>query len=209
MVALDAAPSQGCATLAPGKQLRVHPRRLDTAILLLGLGALGWLLMQALHEAGHVLHAWVSGGEVAQVELNPLRFSRTTLALNPHPRFVAWGGAAWGCALPLAVLLVARAARAPAWAVAGLRVLAGVCLLANGVYLGAGAFTHAGDAGDLLLSGAWRGTLVASGVVTVPAGLALWHGTGPDLARAPRWLGPALVAAALALALLEVWHGHS
>lgn len=185
--------------------------RRDTWLLLVGLCALGWLLMQALHEAGHVLHAVVSGGQVVGVDLHPLRFSRTTLGLNPHPRLVAWGGAVWGCGLPLVTLVVARVAAAPPWALACGRVLAGLCLLANGIYLGAGAFVRVGDAGDLLLSGAAQGSLLAFGAIASAGGLALWNGTGPDLARAPRRLGPALVAAAIALALVEaiVFAGHA
>ena len=36
-----------------------------------------------------------------------------------------------------------------------------------------------GDAGDLLRYGAPRWTLIAFGLVCVPAGLFLWHGLGP------------------------------
>lgn len=176
--------------------------RLDLTLLLLGLGALGWLLMQGLHEAGHMLHAWLSGGEVVAVDLHPLRLSRTLLGANPHPRFVAWGGAVWGSALPLAGVALARAAAAPAWAVAIGRALAGLCLLANGVYLGVGGFVRAGDAGDLLLAGAWPGSLVVFGLTASVGGLALWHGTGTDLARAPRAAGPALLALAGAVAVI-------
>lgn len=160
--------------------------------------------MQALHEAGHVLHAAASGGQVAHVDLHPLRLSRTVLASNPRPRFVAWGGAVWGCALPLLGVVIARACRAPAWVVANARVLAGVCLLANGVYLGAGGFVHAGDAGDLLLAGAWRASLLLFGVLASAGGLGLWNGTGEALADTPRVVGPGLLGAALGLGLVEV-----
>jgi hypothetical protein len=44
-----------------------------------------WLGMQALHELGHVLGAWVTGGVVSRVVLDPRTFSRTDLAANPHP----------------------------------------------------------------------------------------------------------------------------
>jgi hypothetical protein len=48
-----------------------------------------WLLMQAVHESGHVLGARLGGGTVAQVVLHPLTISRTDLAANPHPLLVA------------------------------------------------------------------------------------------------------------------------
>ena len=64
--------------------------------------------MMAVHEFGHVLHAWASGGVVAQVSLPLLSFSKTDLSQNPHPLFVAWGGAIWGCIIPLILLVGAR-----------------------------------------------------------------------------------------------------
>lgn len=44
--------------------------------------------MQAIHECGHVLGAWLTGGQVARVVLNPLTLSRTDLAENPRPLVV-------------------------------------------------------------------------------------------------------------------------
>lgn len=152
--------------------------------LVVALAAFGWLLMQALHEAGHVLHAAVSGATIERVELHPLQLSRTILGQNPHPRFVAWGGAAWGCGLPLIALFAARPCAAQH--VALVRALAGGCLLANGIYLGTGPFTRAGDAGDLLLTGAAPASLVAFGLTASTCGLWLWHGIGNRLAVAAR-----------------------
>jgi hypothetical protein len=51
-----------------------------------------WLLMQAVHELGHVLAAWATGGTVRKVVLLPWAFSQTQLAANPEPLVVAWGG---------------------------------------------------------------------------------------------------------------------
>lgn len=152
--------------------------------LVASLIVLGWLLMQALHEAGHVVHAWLSGATVERVELHPLRLSRTTLGVNPHPRFVAWGGAVWGCVLPLLLVLATRPFGPERVAIA--RALAGGCLLANGVYLGTGPFTLAGDAGDLLLTGASPASLVVFGLTASVGGLCLWNGVGERLASAAR-----------------------
>lgn len=150
----------------------------------MALAALGWLLMQALHESGHVLHAWLSGGTIEHVDLHPLRLSRTTVRLNPHPSFVAWGGAVWGCLLALVPVLVARVRGSSFLGLA--RALAGGCMLANGVYLGTGPWTHAGDAGDLLLAGASSASLIAFGVATSLGGLWLWNGIGARLAEVAR-----------------------
>ena len=78
------------------------------ALLMFSTAALSWLLMLAVHELGHVLHGWLSGATLDAVHLPLVGFSRTDFAVNPHPLFVAWGGALWGCVLPLAILVVAR-----------------------------------------------------------------------------------------------------
>jgi hypothetical protein len=77
-------------------------------LLLVSLAAFSWLAMQAVHELGHVLHAGLSGGAVERVVLHPLDISRTDVSPNPHPLFVAWGGAAWGCSIPLALWAAVR-----------------------------------------------------------------------------------------------------
>jgi hypothetical protein len=153
-------------------------------VLLIG-STLGfsWLAMMAVHEFGHVLHAWLSGGTVARVVLHPLDFSRTDLAHNPQPLFVAWGGAVWGCALPLLLLAVVRLLRWP-WAYL-VGFFAGFCLIANGGYLGGGALLGAGDAADLLRHGAPRWVLLLFGVATIAWGLGLWHGLGPHFGLGP------------------------
>lgn len=178
--------------------------RLAQVGLVVATAALGWLLMQALHEVGHVLHAWASGGVVERVELHPLAFSRTLLGVNPHPRFVAWGGALWGCLLPLAAVALARL-RTPAPLAGVVRAIAGGCLLTNGVYLGAGAFVHVGDAGDLLILGASPVSLVLFGLVAAAGGLALWHGVGAAFAApVDRRLALGVAGAAGAIAALEL-----
>ncbi len=139
--------------------------------------------MMVFHEAGHVLHAWVSGGSVARVVLNPLSFSRTDLASNPHPLFVAWGGATWGVVIPLTLYLAVRLRKMGAAFV--FRFLAGFCLVANGAYLGVGSFVLVGDADDLMRSGAPRSALMLFGLVTIPGGLALWHRQGPNFGFGP------------------------
>jgi len=52
--------------------------------------------MMVVHEFGHVLFAWSSGGAVSRVVLSPLEFSRTDLQKNLHPLFVASGWALVG-----------------------------------------------------------------------------------------------------------------
>ena len=141
--------------------------------------------MMAVHEAGHVLHAWVSGGTVLTVRVPLVGFSITEFSTNPRPHFVAWGGAVWGSVLPLLVWAVFRALRWRGRAAA--QFFAGFCLTANGVYLGVGWVTGAGDAGDLITHGTPVGVMVAFGLVCSCAGLYLWHllGVSPSPQPSP------------------------
>jgi hypothetical protein len=145
-------------------------------VLIVSTGLLSWQVMQIVHELGHVLHAWWSGGTVTAVVLHPLALSRTDVSPNPSPHFVAWGGAVWGVLLPIAAWAGARRLRLP-----GLHVfafLAGFCLIANGAYLGCGVWYPAGDAADLIDLGTPAWVLGSFGVATVGAGFCFWNGLG-------------------------------
>jgi hypothetical protein len=152
-------------------------RRFDQVVLVASTLGFCWLGMQVLHEFGHVLAGWAVGETVERVVLHPLALSRTDVSHDRHPLLVIWGGPVVGSALPLASLGVARVRRSGLAFL--LRFFAGFCLIANGAYLGVGAFARVGDAGDLLRHGAPRWTLIAFGLVCAPAGLRLWHGLGP------------------------------
>jgi len=163
------------------------------ALLIVSLVCLSWLGMMVVHECGHVLHAWLGGGTVTGVLLHPLKISMTQVYPNPHPLFERWGGAAWGCLIPLGMLAVARMARARfAYLV---RFFAGFCLIANGVYIGLGSFDRVGDAGNLMSLGTPRWVLVLFGAVTSALGLWLWHGLRPT--KQPVCRGHAIGAFAL------------
>jgi hypothetical protein len=61
-----------------------------------------------------------------------------------------------------------------------LRFFAAFCLIANGLYIGAGSFQEIGDCGDMLRHGSPVWTLWAFGAATFPLGLFLWNGMGKD-----------------------------
>ncbi|MCY3022460.1 MAG: hypothetical protein NTW87_26060 [Planctomycetota bacterium] len=85
--------------------------RLHQLILIASVLPASWLGMMVVHELGHVIGAWLTGGTVGKVVLHPLAISRTDLAWNPHPLFVSAAGPIVGVLLPLAVLAVAQLAR--------------------------------------------------------------------------------------------------
>lgn len=149
------------------------------ALLMCSTAGFSWLSMMILHECGHVMHGWLSGAQLVQVVLPPCGFSRTDFAANPHPLFVAWGGAIWGCLLALTILAAVRIASARYSYL--VRWFAGFCLIANGAYLAAGSFRGAGadDGSVILQNGNTQWQLLLFGVPTVAVGLYLWNGLGP------------------------------
>jgi hypothetical protein len=161
-------------TQASGTPMKKPVERLHQAVLIVSLLLLSWLMMQAVHEFGHVLAAWLTGGSVERVVLHPLTISRTDLACNPYPLVTVWAGPVLGVVLPLA-----------AWAVCSHwpwsylpRFFAGFCMVANGVYIGAGVVDLVGDAREMLRHGSPAWLLAAFGVATIPAGFWLWHRQG-------------------------------
>lgn len=157
-----------------------HLAKLGAHVLLLVcLPVLAWLLMQVVHELGHVAAAWATGGDVERVVLHPLRISRTDVTGSEQPLLVVWAGPIIGSLLPLAIWGVLAAFRSYfAWLA---RFFAGFCLLANGLYIGIGSFDRIGDAGDLMQHGSPIWTLWLFGAIAAPLGLALWHGLGKKL----------------------------
>lgn len=66
-----------------------------------------------VHELGHVLAAWLTGGTVSSIVLHPLRISWTGLSDNPHPQVVAWGGSGLGVGIPLLFCVLGKRLRLP------------------------------------------------------------------------------------------------
>ncbi len=161
-------------------RFRIHSmtKRLDQLLLIATFVPLCWLLMQAVHELGHVAMTLATGGSVTKVVLYPIAISRTDASASSHPALVVWAGPAVGVALPLALLAVFKAAK---WKRDYLvQFFAGTCLIANGAYLGVGSFQHVGDAGDLIRQGCPIWCLWLFGLAAVPLGVYLWDGLGPS-----------------------------
>jgi hypothetical protein len=140
-----------------------------------------WLLMQAVHELGHITTALATGGKIEKVVLYPTTISHTDIVGGRHRAMTVAGGPVVGVVLPLLLLLVFKLARWKWFYLA--QFFAGFCLIANGVYLGIGAFNGDGDAGDLIRMGCPRWPLWLFGLLTVPLGLYLWNGLGLHFGR--------------------------
>lgn len=135
-----------------------------------------WLGMQAVHEFGHCIGAWTTGGTIERVHLKPWSISQTVLLNNPKPLIVVWSGPVVGVILPVAIWLASAFAK---WSFAFvLRFFAGFSLVANGLYLGVGSFFEIGDCGEMIRHGSRLWQMWLFGLVTVPLGFWLWHGQG-------------------------------
>lgn len=146
-------------------------------IILISSTVLGsWLGMQAVHELGHVLGAWVTGAQLTRVVLSPMTISRTDVVNNAHPLVVVWAGPMVGVVVPLVLWLCARTVRFSGAFV--LRFFAGFCLIANGLYIGVGSFARVGDCGEMLRHGSALRQLWLFGAISAPIGFAMWHGQG-------------------------------
>jgi hypothetical protein len=152
-------------------------------ILLASLLTASWLGMMLVHESGHALAAWLTGGQVVRIVWHPLVFSETVVDPNPHPLAVVWGGPIVGVILPLVLAGLASWRR---WTFHYLCMFfAGFCLISNGLYLGLGWIDRVGDAGDLLHWQTSVGLLVGFGLLSVPLGLWMWHRASPALGFGP------------------------
>ena len=151
-------------------------KRVHQVVLIASTLAGSWLGMQAVHELGHVLGCWLTGGKVAKVVLHPLTISRTDYVSNPAPQTTVWAGPLIGVLLPLAIWGLAAAAQVRGAFV--LRFFAGFCLITNGAYIAGGATSSVGDCGEMLRHGSPLWLLWLFGFVAVPVGLWLWSGQG-------------------------------
>ena len=77
--------------------------RLQQTILIVSFIGFCWLMMQVVHEAGHIAGALATRGKVQKVVLHPLAFARTDISPNPHPLLVVWAGPIVGTLLPVLV----------------------------------------------------------------------------------------------------------
>lgn len=151
-------------------------KRLEQIILIGTFIAFSWLAMQAVHELGHLIGAWVTGASVIEVALHPLIFSRTDLGDNPHPLAVVWAGPIVGATLPLLVFLLAKLCRSPG--IYLFRFFAGFCLIANGAYIAFGPSNGFADTGIMMRYGSPRWLMILFGVLTAPLGLYLLNNQG-------------------------------
>lgn len=132
-----------------------------------------FIAMEAVHEFGHVFHAWLTGTQVVDVSIPLLGFSATRVGAGNYETFIVAGGPTWGVAIPVLACGLAYffAQNVPE----PLKFFAGFCLIANGLYLALGCGLPATDAGKLVRMRFSIITLVGLGIFATAAGLLIWH----------------------------------
>lgn len=157
--------------------MAVH--RPSQVVLIAGLIAFCWPMMMLVHETGHVIGAWATGGHVQRFVWHPLVMSRTDVEPNPSPKIEVWAGPIVGAALPALLAALAAALRLKTSYL--FVAFAGFCLLANGLYIGWGTVDPAGDAREMIRLGVPRGLMFAFGLVATLSGLWLLDRVSPML----------------------------
>ena len=187
------------------------PIRFHQIIFIVAVLGLCWQGMMAVHELGHVIGAFATGGRVNRVVLHPAAISRTDVSPNPSPTIVVWAGPVAGSLLPLVMLAAFHVAKLSGQGRGLLQFFAGFCLLANGAYIGVGGFDGVGDAGEMLRNGTPMWAMLVFGISACALGLWLWHRLGPlkhflthpETVRWPHaFFTAALLAAVIAAELL-------
>ena len=151
-------------------------QRCHQLLFIASLLALCWFTMMAVHEFGHVVGAFATGGIVERVVLHPLTISRTDVAPNPSPAVVVWAGPVLGCVVPAMIWWLIPKQFPVSHSIA--QFFTGFCLLANGAYIAFGSFDRVGDCGVMIKHGSPIWTLLLFGALTIPTGFFIWHRLG-------------------------------
>lgn len=120
--------------------------------------------MTFVHESGHIICGFVSGGTLTNADLLPWHLPYSLFQPDPQPLVTLWGGPILGVIIPTSLALAIR--RNWAW------FIAHFCTLANGAYL-ATAWASGDrylDTTKLLEHGAHPAWIAAYCVLTIACG---------------------------------------
>lgn len=117
-----------------------------------------------LHELGHALGYWISGGSVIAIVMEAPAPTGYVRGSSADPRPVVWGGVVFGSFVALVPRAIARyvAPKSPVSFTA--LMVASFCLAHNGLYLFVGGIVPFGDALGMIDLGAPRWLLILLGL---------------------------------------------
>lgn len=154
-----------------------HAKRdVVSAVWLFGLSWISLPAIAGVHEAGHVLAAWATGGRVLAISVDPfLAQSFVDIRPDPSPRITYAGGVVAVMAVGLMAWMAAY--RAAGEAAVALRGFTAYALASSGLYLGVGALLGSGDAADLAGLGIPKWQLVVGGSTLIVLSIAAARST--------------------------------
>lgn len=130
------------------QSMKASARPLLLAVPLLGWA---WLSCMLIHELGHVLGAWATGGRLVLVNVRPFVFSTTLVEPNPMPGVVLWSGFLLGWLVALFAIPLWRVHVHPVGPIA--KAWSAYCWLSMGSYLALAMGERFSDTGLLLKLG--------------------------------------------------------
>lgn len=154
--------------------MRAMDKRLLKSILLL-FGSLVFAQSAScvLHELGHAIAYWTTGGTIERIVIHPFSWSYVIPgSVTNYPNFTTWGGVVFGTIMALLLVAVVWRWRGPYVMPA---LLTGVvACIGNGYYLVCDYVAGTGhDAGSLVESGTPGAVVVIVGVALIGVGFCL------------------------------------
>ena len=155
-------------------------RTFHSIVLLSGAFAIAFNLAVALHEAGHATAVLIDGGQIQEFVLNPFSWSWNLGQGVQDVLFTAWGGVTFGLVYSILPLLLIRWVRNDALKLV-IKLLAGLGLLINGIYLIIGVLFRVGDGAELTGLGVGSSLLLVIGSAYILVALIIWSWAQGDL----------------------------
>jgi len=142
-----------------------------TSLLILGLFSFGYNASMVLHELGHALATWLSGGSVVWIEINPLSWSYMLEGTDSqYPIVSTVAGMVMDCGLSLILATVfwkSRSVISPL-----IYMTAVISWVSNGLYYIIDVILEeGGDPSSLVELGVHKGLIVSIGFILVILGL--------------------------------------
>jgi hypothetical protein len=146
---------------------------LKSILLLFGCFVFGFNASKVLHELGHVIAYWTTGGTVEYIIIHPLSWSHCIPgSVSEYPNFTIWGGVVFGTIIGLMLVALVWRWRGP---YVMLSFMTGVvACLHNGFYLIFSCLAESrGDAMSLIYGGTSKAVVIAAGLLIFGIGLIL------------------------------------
>ncbi|MHC4455976.1 MAG: zinc metalloprotease [Planctomycetota bacterium] len=146
---------------------------LKSTFLVLGAFAFAYNASSTLHELGHAIAYWITGGTVRYIIIHPFSWSYCMpSSASAYPNFTTWGGVVFGTLMGLLLVIIVWRWRGPYVILAFMTGT--VACLHNGFYLIFSCLAKSkGDATSLLLGGTPKVVVIMVGLLMFGIGIVL------------------------------------